>query len=98
MNGMRLRQLERLLHDLDALALQDVGKPRVVLEVDVVECGDQRVLGTVPVVEHWGDDAARLELRVKPDAIVHLERRRMIGAGARHLLEEVVVAERLDHA
>ena len=39
--GMRLHQLERLLHDLDALALQDVGEGGVVLEVGVVELGDQ---------------------------------------------------------
>ena len=89
---MSLGELERFLDDLDALALQDVGKPRVVLEMDVVEGGDQRVLGAVPVVEHRRDDAARLELRVEPDAVVHLEGRGMIGAGARHLLEEIILA------
>ncbi len=35
---------------------------------------------------------------VEADALEQLQRRRMIGAGARHLLEEVVVAERLDEA
>ena len=66
---MRLRHRERLLDDLDALALQDVGKPRVVLEINVVEGGNQFVVGAVPVVEHRRDDAARLELFVKPNAI-----------------------------
>ena len=97
MSGCALASFERLLDDLDALALQDVGKPRVVLEMDVVEGGDQRILGAVPIVEHRRDDAARLELRVEPDAVVHLECRRMIGTGARHLLEEIILPERLDH-
>src|SRR5580692_7682294 len=47
-------------------------------------------------MEHRRDDAARLELLVKPDAVVHLQGGRVIGAGARHLLEEIVVPERLD--
>ena len=46
--GMRFRQLERFLDDLDALALQHIGKARVVLEVGVIECGDQLVLGAGP--------------------------------------------------
>ncbi len=64
----------------------------------VVELGDQLALVAVPVVEQRRDDAARLELVVEPDAVEQLERRRMVGAGARHLLEEIVVAERLDQA
>ena len=39
-----LRQRHRLFDDLDALALQDIGKRRVVLEMDVVELGDQLLL------------------------------------------------------
>ena len=58
---MRLGELERLLDDLDALALQHVGKARVVLEVDVIELGDQLVLVPIPVVEQRRDDAARLD-------------------------------------
>ena len=94
--GVRLGELERLLDDLDALALQHVGKAGVVLEQAVVELGDPLALGAVPVVEQRRDDAARLELLVEADAVEQLERRRMIGAGARHLLEEIVVAQRLD--
>ena len=93
---MRLGELQRLLDDLDALALQDIGKRRVVLEMHVVELGDQLALVAVPVVEHRRDDAARLEHLVEADAIEQLQRRRMVGAGARHLLEEIVVAQRLD--
>ena len=37
-------------------------------------------------------------LLVEADAVEQLERRRMVGAGARHLLEEIVVAQRLDQA
>ncbi len=94
--GMRLRHRERLLDDLDALALQDVGKPRVVLEVDVIEGRDQLVVGAVPVMEHRRDDAARLEPPVEADAVEHLQRGGMVGAGPRHLLEEIVLAQRLD--
>ena len=95
---MRLRHRQRLLDDLDALALQHVGKARVVLEMDVVELGDQLALVAVPVMEQRRHDAARLELVVEPERVEHFERRRMVGAGARHLLEEIVVAERLDEA
>ena len=95
---MRLGELQRLLDDLDALALQHIGKRRVVLEMDVVELGDQLAFVPVPVVELRRDDAARLEQLVEADALEQLQRRRMIGAGARHLLEEVVVTERLDEA
>ncbi len=52
----------------------------------------------VPVVEQRRDDAARLELAVEVDAVEELERRRMIGAGARHLLEEIVVVARFNQA
>ena len=68
------------------------------LRCGVVERGDQRVLVPVPVVEHRRDDAARLELSIKADAVEQFERGGMIGAGARHLIEEIVVAERLDEA
>ena len=95
---MRLGELERLLDDLDALALQHVGKAGVVLEVAVIELGDQLALVAVPVVEQRRDDAARLEPVVEADAVEQLEGGGMVGAGARHLLEEIVVAERLDQA
>ena len=35
---------------------------------------------------------------IKPDAVEHFQRRRMIGPGPRHLLEEIVVAQRFDQA
>ena len=95
---MRLGKLERYLDDLDALALQHVGKPRVVLEVGVIKRGDQPALVTIPIVKQRGDDAARLELGVEADAVVKLEGCRMIGPGARHLLQEIVFAARLDEA
>ena len=95
---MCLRHLQRLLDDLDALALQDVGKARVVLQCDVVEGGDPLVLVPVPVVKHRRNDAARLELLVKADAVEHFQRGGMIGSGARHLFEEIVVAQCLDEA
>ena len=49
--GMRLGELHRLFDDLDPLALQDVGERRVVLEMLVVELGDQLAFVAVPVVE-----------------------------------------------
>ena len=64
----------------------------------VIELGDQLVVAAVPVVEQRRDDAARLELAIEPNAVEQLERRRMVRSGARHLLEEIVVAERLDQA
>ena len=64
--------------------------------MNVVERGDQLVLVPIPIVEDGRDDPARLDLLVETDPIEHFERGRMVGAGARHLLEEVVVAERLD--
>src|SRR4029434_7378229 len=60
---MRLCHLERFLDDLDALALQNVGKAGVVLKMDVIERGDQLVLVPIPIVEDWRDDSARLDLR-----------------------------------
>jgi hypothetical protein len=93
---MRLRHLQRFLDDLDALTLQNVGEARVVLEVNVVERGDQLVLVPVPVVKDRRDNPARLDLLVEPDPIEHFECGRVVGAGARHLLQKVVVAERLD--
>ncbi len=95
---MRLGELERLLDDLDTFALQHIGKPRVVLEMGVVELRDQLLVVPVPIVKQRRDDAARLELVVKTDAVEELQRRRMIGAGARHLLEEIVVVARFDQA
>ena len=93
---MRLHQLERFLDDLDALALQDVGEPGVVLEQGVVELGDQLALGTIPIVEQRGDDAAWFELVVKPNALQQFQGRGMVGPGTRHLFEKVVVAEGFD--
>ena len=95
---MRLRHLQRLFDDLDALALQHVGKARVVFQMRVIEGGDQLAFVAVPVVKHRRDDAARLEFLVKPEAVEHFQRRGMVGAGARHLFEEIVVAQRLDQA
>ncbi len=95
---MRLGHRQRLLDDLDALALQHIGKARVVLQMGMIEGGDQLAFVPVPVMKHRRDDAARLELLVEPDAVEHFERGRMVGAGARHLVEEIVVAERLDEA
>src|SRR5215510_13352993 len=93
---MRLCHLQRFLDDLDALALQNVGKAGVVLQMDVVERGDQLVLVAVPKVEDGRDDPARLDLRVKTDAIEHFERGGMVGVGTGHLLQEVIVAEGFD--
>jgi hypothetical protein len=49
-------------------------------------------------VEHRGDDAARLDSLVEPNAVEHLQGGRVIGAGARHLLEEIVLSQLLDQA
>jgi hypothetical protein len=94
--GMRLHQLERFLDDLDALALQDVGETGIVLEVGVVERRDQLAFGAIPIMEQRGDDAAWFELVVKADALQQLQGRGMVGSGARHLFEKVVVAEGFD--
>ncbi len=93
---MRLGELHRLLDDLDALALQNIRERRVVLEVYVIELGDQLGFVAVPIVEQRRDDAARLQQLVKADPVEQLQRRGMIGAGARHLFKEIVVVERLD--
>src|SRR5215813_10979607 len=93
---MRLRHLERFLDDLDALALKHVREGCVVFETDVIERRDQFAGGAVPIVKHRRDDAARLEIAIEPNAVVHLQGGRMIGAGPGHLLEEIVVSERLD--
>src|SRR5580700_8376474 len=94
---MRAGELERLFHDLDALALQHIGKARVVLEMAMIEFRDAFSLAAVPIVEQRGNDSTRLDLPVEPDAIVELQRRGMVGARARHLLQEIALAERLDH-
>ena len=95
---MRLGKLQGFLDDLDALALQHIGKARVVLEKGMIELGDPLARMVIPVVNERRDDAARLELVVEADAVVKLQSRGMVGAGARHLLEEIVVAQRLDQA
>src|SRR5271166_6896481 len=94
---MRAGELERLFHDLDALALQHIGKARVVLEMAMIEFRDAFSLAAVPIVEQRGNDPTRLDLPVEPDAIVELQGCGMIGPRAGYLLEEVVLAERLDH-
>src|SRR6202011_631058 len=93
---MRLGDLQRFLDDLDALALEHVGKARVVLEMSMIELGDQLMLGSVPVMKDRRDDPARLDLLIKADPIEHFERGRMIGPGARNLIEKVVLPQRLD--
>jgi hypothetical protein len=68
---VRLRHRQRLLDDLDALALQDVWKARVVLQIGVIESCDEFAFMAVPVMKHWGDDSARLQFWVEPDAVIH---------------------------
>jgi hypothetical protein len=84
------------LDDLDPLALQREGKARVVLQHSVIEFGDPFALFPVPVMKQRRDDAARLELFVEPDVVVHLERRWMVRTGARHLGEEPILGKLLD--
>jgi len=67
-------------------------------QMGVVEFGDTLLLASIPIVEQRRDDAARRDARIEPDAVEQLQRRRMIGAGARHLFKEIVVPERLDDA
>ncbi len=95
---MRLGQPERFLDDLDTLALQHIGKARVVLKKAVIELGDQPVLAPIPVVDQRRDDAARLELVVEADALEQLQGRGMVRSRARHLFEEIVLAQRFDQA
>ena len=94
--GMRLRHLHRLFDDFDALALQHVGKARVILEITVIERGDQLAFMAIPIMEHRRNDAARLELLVEPDAVEHFECGWVVCSRTRHLLEEIIVAESLD--
>ncbi len=89
---MRLGQPERFFDDLDALALQHIGKVRVVLKKAVIELGDQPVLASIPVVDQRRDDAARLEFVVEADALEQLQGRGMVRSRARHLFEEIVLA------
>jgi hypothetical protein len=58
---MRLGHRHPLFDDLDPLALEHIGKARVVLEMAVVERGDERVRVMVPVVKDRRNDAPRLE-------------------------------------
>src|SRR5262249_30323653 len=96
--GVRLGQPERFLDNLDALALQHVGKERVVLEKSVIELSDQPVLAPIPVVDQRRDDAARLELVVEADALEQLQGCGMVRPRARYLFEEIVLAQRFDQA
>src|ERR1700680_3700183 len=66
--------------------------------MSVIELGDQLMLGSIPVMKDRRDDSAWLDLLIETDAIEHFERGRMIGPGARHLIEKVVVPKRLDQA
>src|SRR5690242_4028945 len=50
----------------------------------------------VPVVDLRRNNAARLQYLIQPNAVEQFQRGGMIGAGARHLVEVVVLAERLD--
>src|SRR5580704_1340532 len=93
---MRLRHLERFLDDLDALALQNVRKARVVFQKRVIKGGYPLAFGTVPVMKFRRDDAARLELLIEPEPVEHFQRRRMIGAGAWHLFKKIILAQGLD--
>src|SRR6516162_5929559 len=90
-------KLERLLHDLGALALEHIWKARVVLEMAMVEFRDQLPLMAIPVMDQRRDDPARLDPGIEPDAVVELESGGMIGSRPRHLLKEIVGAERLHH-
>src|SRR5207302_5434925 len=49
--GMRPGELERLLDDLDALALQHVGKARVLFQVGMIEFGNALLLAAIPVMD-----------------------------------------------
>jgi hypothetical protein len=89
--GVRLRHLQRLFDNLDALTLQDVWKARVVFQIGVIESCDELAFMAVPVMKHWRDDSARLQFLVEPDAVIHFQCRRVIGPRARHLFEKVIV-------
>ena len=93
---MRLRHCQRFLDDLDALALQHVGKAGVFLEMDVIERGDELAMLAVPVMKNRRDDPARLDAPVQPDAVEHFKRRRMVASRPRYLIEKIMVAELLD--
>ena len=94
--GMGFGERQPFLDDLDALALQGVWKARVVFQEAMVEGGDAFPARAIPVVEHWRDDAARREALIEADAVVQLQRGRVVGAGARHLLEKALLAQLLD--
>ena len=59
---------------------------------------------TALVVSIWGNDArtvatpAWLEPVIETDALIKFERGRVVGAGARHLLEKIAGRECFDHA
>ena len=91
---MRLRHLQRFFDDLDALALEDIGKARVVLEQRVIEFGDQGIVLPIPILKLRRNQATRLIFGVEAD-VEEFQRGRMVGAGARHLIEEIVVRKRL---
>ena len=93
---MSLCKLERLFHDLDALALQDIGKPGVVLEVSVVELRNQLAFAPVPIMKQRSNDAPRLKPGIETDAVEQFEGGGMVGAGARNLFEEIILAQGLD--
>ena len=96
MSGCCFRHIERVFDDLDALALQDERKLRLVLEMDVIEFGDNAAVLAIPILELRRHDAARQHAVVKTDLVEKFERRRMIASGARHLIEKLFVGHRLD--
>ena len=91
-----LCELERLFHDLDPLALQDIGERRVVLEVNMVEFRNQLAFAPVPIMKQRSNDSPRLEPGIETDAVEQLEGGRMVGARARNLFEEIILAQGLD--
>src|SRR5262249_28747159 len=73
------------------------GKARVVFQDRMIEFRDQLALRAVPVMKERRDDAARLEQFIEADLVIHLERRGMIRAGTRYLIEKILVRELLEN-
>src|SRR5262249_7169808 len=73
-----------------------IGERRVVLEVNVVEFRNQLVFAPFPVMNQRSNDPPRLEPGIETDAVEQLEGGRMVGARARNLLEEIILAQGLD--
>ena len=86
---------QRLLADLDPLALQDMGEGRGVGDQGVIEFRDHLTARPVPILERPRLQAARFEPIVEAERGIHLQCHGMVRSRPRHLVGEVRPGDRL---